>query len=100
LSKWNFESKPLAQLDGFQNEALARVSRQLDDFLPIALMEAHTQLQRLSSPALRLEITRNAVDLFIKDFTFIEDILLENGSELQLQEIFYRTVEDVKILLS
>jgi hypothetical protein len=78
-------------------ENLGSLSQKLDEFLPDALMDAHSRLQKLSSPRLANSLTHEAAMLFVEDFTKVEEAV-RNHIEFS-QTVFPRSVEEVKLLL-
>ena len=83
--------------DAVPQDLLTQASDQLDAFLPVALAEATGQLEKLTSPVFRSCITEAAVNRFIEDFVFVEEILNKAAA---LKAIFPRSAEEVKVLLT
>ena len=100
ISGWNPDSTPFLELTSFAPASLDTISRKLEEFLTVALIEAETQLQRLNSPALRASITQAAVDLFIEDFAYIDKTIRDSGTEEQAVESLRLSVGEVRVLLS
>jgi Conserved oligomeric complex COG6 len=78
-------------------ENIEDLSRELEAFLPDALMDAQARLQRLNSPRLANSLTLEAASLFVEDFTVVEDAIRAN-IDLS-QTVFPRSVEEVRLLL-
>ena len=78
-------------------ENLELLSRNLEEFLPNALMDAQSRLQKLSSPRLANGLTHDAASRFVEDFTVVEDAV-RNHIELS-QTVFPRSLEEVRLLL-
>ena len=78
-------------------ENLNELSAALEEFLPNALMDASSRLQRLSSPRLGNVLTREAALKFIDDFVLVENAVREN-IELS-QTMFPRSADEVRLLL-
>ncbi|KAF2807628.1 oligomeric Golgi complex subunit 6 [Mytilinidion resinicola] len=102
----------LASLEPFKPEHLIATSQQLDDFLPSALMDAAENIKRLRNSRMVQKITEEAADKFCEDFEFLEskiiaaDELLDDESEsedqavVRLRDIFPRTSDEIRVLLS
>jgi hypothetical protein len=78
-------------------ESLDTLSRTLEDFLPNALMDAQSRLQKLSSLRLANSLTQEAASLFVDDFIEVEEAVRKH-IELS-QTVFPRSVDEVKLLL-
>jgi hypothetical protein len=78
-------------------ESLDTLSRTLEDFLPNALMDAQSRLQKLSSSRLANSLTQEAASLFVDDFIEVEEAVRKH-IELS-QTVFPRSVDEVKLLL-
>jgi hypothetical protein len=78
-------------------ESLDTLSRTLEDFLPNALMDAQSRLQKLSSLRLANSLTQEAASLFVDDFIEVEAAVRKH-IELS-QTVFPRSVDEVKLLL-
>jgi len=76
---------------------LTSLSQTLEDFLPNALMEAQSQLQKLTSPRLANNLIQAAVSLFVNDFKIVEEAIRANV-ELS-QTIFPWSIGEAKLLL-
>ncbi|KAL4934019.1 Golgi transport complex subunit COG6 [Aspergillus undulatus] len=63
-------------LPAFQPSSLIATSQQLDDFLPSALMDATENLKRVQSAAFVKSVTEEAVEAFVRDFEFVEGMIL------------------------
>ncbi|KAK7207778.1 oligomeric Golgi complex subunit 6 [Myxozyma melibiosi] len=90
-------SVPVKALELFQETNLTQLSIALDEFLPSALMDAQTYLQRLASPRLGNGIIQRAAKLFVADFAEVEKAITENIEFPR--NVFPRTVAEVKVLL-
>jgi conserved oligomeric Golgi complex subunit 6 len=78
-------------------ENLDSLSQKLDEFLPNALMDAHSRLQKLSSPRLANSLTHEAALLFVEDFTALEEAVRKHIEFSQT--VFPRSTDEVKLLL-
>ena len=78
-------------------ESLDTLSRALEDFLPNALMDAQSRLQKLSSLRLANSLTQEAASLFVDNFIEVEEAVRKH-IELS-QTVFPRSVDEVKLLL-
>jgi hypothetical protein len=78
-------------------ESLDELSRNLEDFLPNALMDAQSRLQKLSSLRLANSLTQEAASLFVEDFIEVEEAVRKH-IELS-QTVFPRSVDEVRLLL-
>jgi hypothetical protein len=78
-------------------ESLDTLSQSLEDFLPNALMDAQSRLQKLSSLRLANSLTQEAASLFVDDFIEVEDAVRKH-IELS-QTVFPRSVDEVRLLL-
>lgn len=78
-------------------ENLEKLSLTLEEFLPNALMDTQSRLQKLASPRLANSLTHHAASLFVEDFILVEDAI-RNHVELS-QTVFPRSTEEVKLLL-
>ena len=78
-------------------ESLDTLSRTLEDFLPNALMDAQSRLQKLSSLRLANSLTQEAASLFVDDFIEVEEAVRKH-IELS-QTVFPRSVDEVRLLL-
>jgi len=105
-------------LPPFANQALTDASQTLDDFLPIALMDATANLKGLSSTKLAKGITAEAAERFCEDFEFVEGKLSavdelregdrneegeggkEKEEEVSLRSLIPRTSGEIRVLLS
>ncbi|KAM4057996.1 conserved oligomeric complex COG6 domain-containing protein [Hirsutella rhossiliensis] len=87
-------------------EMLERASRQLDEFLPSALMDAMENLKHLQDLALTREITEAAANQFCEDFQTLEKLIEEMGKEggendeSGIRSVFPRTTAEIRVLLS
>lgn len=87
---------------------LALASRNLDDFLPSALMDAMDSLKHLQDSNIARQITEEAAELFCQDFERIEQAVLEAdsnpkaGDEMvsDFRAAFPRTTAEIRVLLS
>ncbi|KAI5284452.1 Golgi transport complex subunit 6 [Ascosphaera aggregata] len=105
-------------LPAFQPDVLISVSQQLDMFLPSALVDATDNLKQIDKPSLIKSVTEEAVDLFVKDFEFVEDLIVradeacgvrsvvfedaedQEEQALGLRALFPRTTGEIRVLLS
>jgi Conserved oligomeric complex COG6 len=78
-------------------ENLEKLSRTLEYFLPNALMDAQSRLQKLTSPRLANSLTHDAASLFVEDFVLVEGAI-RNHIELS-QTVFPRSAQEVRLLL-
>lgn len=78
-------------------ENLDALSRSLEEFLPNALMDAQSRLQKLSSSRAVNTLTQAGASLFIADFVLVEEAV-RTHIELS-QTVFPRSVDEVKLLL-
>ena len=78
-------------------ENLDSLSQLLAEFLPNALMDAQSRLQKLTSPRLANNLTHDAASRFVDDFAFVEEAI---RSQIELsQTVFPRSVDEVRLLL-
>ncbi|KAL4944821.1 hypothetical protein BDV06DRAFT_209932 [Aspergillus oleicola] len=68
-------------LPAFQPPSLIGTSQQLDDFLPSALMDATENLKRVQSAAFVKGVTEEAVEAFVRDFEFVEGMVIAADEE-------------------
>lgn len=78
-------------------ESLDALSRNLEEFLPNALMDAQSRLQKLSSLRVANSLTQEAASLFVDDFIEVEEAVRKH-IELS-QTVFPRSVDEVRLLL-
>jgi hypothetical protein len=78
-------------------ESLDTLSQSLEEFLPNALMDAQSRLQKLSSLRLANSLTQEAASLFVDDFIEVEEAVRKH-IELS-QTVFPRSVDEVRLLL-
>ena len=97
----------ISALPEVQPEALVQAGQRLDGFLMSALMDAMENVGRLGSRALAAEVTGKAVGEFVEEFAGVEEVLgrVDAGREDEegrtgLREMFPRTGEEIRILLS
>ena len=109
----NLTEAPEAVLShqAFSQENLLDIRQQLDNFLPSAVMDSLSDLKSLQNSALSHEISSQAVNRFCEDFERVEKAIIA-GNDVQrkgraeghptstLREIFPRTTEETRILLS
>ncbi|KAK9370831.1 oligomeric Golgi complex subunit 6 [Lipomyces kononenkoae] len=88
---------PLKSLEQFRESNITQLSIALDDFLPSALMDAQTFLQRLASPRLGNSIIQEASTMFVDDFAKVEKAIVESIEFPRT--VFPRTVAEVRVLL-
>jgi conserved oligomeric Golgi complex subunit 6 len=105
-------------LPPFQTPALTATAQALDDFLPSALIDATDNLKRLQNPKLVTEVTEQGAERFCEDFEFVVgwlDVHDEGAEEMKvdgeedededrgvvlLRDVFPRTAQEVRVLLS
>lgn len=109
-------------LQPFQPQALKETSQTLDDFLPSALMDAMENLKGLDNVRVAREVTADAAERFCEDFEFVEgrvegaDMVSGRGEDeeeereweeqggrergILLRELFPRTTDEIRVLLS
>ena len=88
---------PLSRDPQYSMENLEILSQTLEAFLPNAMMDAQSRLQKLSSPRLANSLSRDAASQFVDDFTIVEDAV---RSHIELsQTVFPRSVEEVRLVL-
>ncbi|KAI5305332.1 nucleoside triphosphate pyrophosphohydrolase ham1 [Ascosphaera pollenicola] len=107
----------IPNLPAFQPNVLVSVSQQLDSFLPSALVDATDNLKHIGKPSLIKSVTEEAVELFVRDFEFIEDSIVraddacgisnvdfeaevEEEHNFGLRALFPRTTGEIRVLLS
>jgi hypothetical protein len=113
LSDTNEDLVSIRSLDAFQPEVLIQASQTLDDFLPLALMDAMENLKNLQSSTIAREITEEAADRFCGDFERVEEKLIASdeiweqeadeetlASSQPLKSLFPRTSGEITVLLS
>ena len=99
-----------------QPEVLTTAARRLDAFLPAAMEDARTYSGQLDDRRLLQEICEQAADLFVEQYEVIEALLAslddmdmagrgnteeeEIGEEPLLRDLFPRTSDELKVLLS
>ncbi|KAK9377458.1 oligomeric Golgi complex subunit 6 [Lipomyces chichibuensis] len=88
---------PLKSLEQFQESNITQLSIALDEFLPSALMDAQTFLQRLASPRLGNSIIQEAAKTFVDDFAKVEKAIVESIEFPRT--VFPRTTVEVRVLL-
>ncbi|EMC95960.1 hypothetical protein BAUCODRAFT_34721 [Baudoinia panamericana UAMH 10762] len=95
---------------------LASIAQQLDSFLPAATEDARTYLGQLEDRTLARRIVETAAERFCEDFEEMEQLIVEadevrakqvNGEagtedeeEVWLREVFPRTGDEIRVLLS
>ncbi len=78
-------------------ENLDKLSRNLEEFLPNALMDGQSRLQKLSSLRAANALTQTAASMFIADFVLVEEAV---RAHIELSRtVFPRSVDEVKLLL-
>lgn len=110
LSPFMDSSKSLAaipELEALQPDALVAASQQLDEFLPSALIDASENLKRLRNRKMIQDITEEAAGKFCDDFELVkitmnrfDDLNDEEDQESALAELFPRTSDEIRVLLS
>jgi len=81
----------------FSLENLEALSRNLETFLPSALMDALSRLQKLSRPRLANKLTHQAATMFVGDFTAVE-VPIREHVELS-HTVFPWSINEVRLLL-
>lgn len=87
-------------------EVLLRVSQQLDEFLPSALLDAKDRVKHIRDADLASRITEEAAEIFCRDFEKLEqeihrkDLAAEVTEEPSWRAIFPRTSAEIRVLLS
>ena len=100
----------IRKLSVLESEALSETAQNLDAFLPTSSEDARGYLRHLRDRGLARDICEEAADLFVEEFEALERLLAaldeatlaaakEDEPEL-LRDIFPRTSEEIKILLS
>jgi hypothetical protein len=88
---------------------LQTLGQQLDEFLPSALMDAMEKIQGLRSARLAREVTEEAAEKFCEEYEMVESRILavdkakeqdEDEEKTLLREVFPRTAEEIRVLLS
>lgn len=114
LTETEEDLSSIPTLPQFQKDALADASQTLDDFLPVALMDAAENIKRLKDATMAEDITAEAAARFCEDFDLVEDRLIaadrllgevgesEDGQTTRttLRSIFPRTSGEIRVLLS
>lgn len=86
-------------------ELLERASRQLDKFLPSALIDAIENLKHLQDLTLARDITEAAASQFCEDFQRLENLVEERDRKAReanksgLRSVFPRTTAEIRVLL-
>ena len=88
------------------------IAQQLDGFLPTATEDARAFLSQLDNKSLARRVIEEAAELFCEDFNEIETLVIQadevkmkqvNGDveeEVWLREVFPRTEDEIRVLLS
>ncbi|KAF2402267.1 oligomeric complex COG6 [Trichodelitschia bisporula] len=111
LSDSTDDLRRIPALELFQESSLISISQTLDDFLPSAIMDATENIRRLRTPRLIREITEASAERFCNDFDMVErrlmaaDDLVQHGEDEEempprLRDLFPRTSEEIRVLLS
>ncbi|KAK5684189.1 Golgi transport complex subunit 6 [Elasticomyces elasticus] len=91
---------------------LAAIAQQLDAFLPTATEDVRAFLAQLQDRLLARRIIEHAAEAFCEDFEEVEDVIVQgddsrlaqvNGSveeEVWLRDVFPRTSDEIRVLLS
>ena len=104
----------LSRLRALDTETLADTAHRLDAFLPSAMEEARSLVGRLTDKSLMRRICENAADRFTDEFEMVERLLSvvdemrshktdqqsEDTNLLLLRDVFPRTSDEIKVLLS
>ncbi|GAB7341244.1 hypothetical protein MBLNU457_7521t1 [Dothideomycetes sp. NU457] len=106
------ELERLSRLKALDPETLADTAQRLDAFLPSAMEEARSLVGRLTDKMLMRRICEDAADRFTDEFEMVERLLFvvdemrshqqDQGSNgpLLLRDVFPRTSDEIKVLLS
>lgn len=95
----------------FSSENLLVIRQQLDNFLPSAVMDSLSELKGLQNSTLSHEVSSQAVERFCEDFEKMEEAIIsadalqskeqaEDDETPTLRDVFPRTTEETRILLS
>lgn len=91
---------------------LIAIAQQLDAFLPTATEDARAVVAKLEDRVLARRVVEGAAELFCEDFAEIESLVVQadevrggqvngrNESEMWLREVFPRTGDEIRVLLS
>lgn len=102
----------IRKLREMQPDRLADMAQRLDAFLPGAMEDARAFVGKLADKRMVREVCDKAADLFVEEFESAErivigldeTILAEQGEELEegmlLRDVFPRTSDEIKVLLS
>lgn len=107
----------LAKLDVLQPATLAETAHQLDDFLPTAMEDARSFIGLMTDKAAVRDVCERAAELFTEEYENVERLLSsvdqvqqpsrgeDDGNEEAeespiLRDIFPRTSDEIKVLLS
>ncbi|THW47065.1 oligomeric complex COG6 [Aureobasidium pullulans] len=102
----------IRKLREMQPDRLADMAQKLDAFLPGAMEDARAFVGKLADKRMVREVCDKAADLFVEEFESAErivigldeTILAEQGEELEegmlLRDVFPRTSDEIKVLLS
>ncbi|KAF2664762.1 oligomeric complex COG6 [Microthyrium microscopicum] len=105
LDKLEEQDMPLRSLPLLADPtSLASIATQLDAWLPSALLDAQESLEGLQSARLARQVVEEAAGEFVSAFERVEEAVEncdeEMGGEGKLREVFPRTGEEIRVLLS
>jgi len=108
-------------LDVLQPERLGEMAQRLDAFLPTAIEDARAFVSELEDKIIARRVCEGAAELFTKDFEIVERMLdfvdevqgaagrrdaqaqesdEEDEDDFGLRDVFPRTSEEIRVLLS
>lgn len=98
----------IAKLPVLKTETLTLTSQRLDAFLPTAMEDARNTLDALNDKSMLRRICETAADRFSEQFELVERLLERvdglkeetDENELLLRDIFPRTGDEIRVLLS
>ena len=99
----------MANLEILKPEPLSEVKETLDNFLPSGYMDELENIKQLGNVALAQAVTKEAADMFCKDFEVIEQKLVEadaksgqhdEAKQSRYRQHFPRASDEVRVLLT
>ncbi|GAM85520.1 hypothetical protein ANO11243_035270 [Dothideomycetidae sp. 11243] len=118
----HFEAMPAVDMDKLQKEpllqidALSEIAQNLDAFLPTSMEDARSHIRKLQDRGLARDVCEEAADQFVDEFEALERILVglddatltaqshdtrhDEEDPVLLRDVFPRTSEEIKVLLS
>lgn len=111
-SKLAGQEHEIRQLPALQPDRLTSMARQLDAFLPAAMEDARAYIGQLDDRRLLREVCEHGADLFVEEYEAVEALLTaldemeirqrpeEDEEEPLLRDLFPRTSDELKVLLS